>query len=60
VLLALSINQVCIPFEPLGRYSHGSWQGDNAIQADLDAIIFIHIVSTVLKWLRFEFQMKLK
>jgi hypothetical protein len=29
-------------------------------QGNLDAIIFIPIVSTFLKWLRFKFQMKLK
>jgi hypothetical protein len=46
---------VCPPlitFEPLGRL-YEIWYGDNAIQADLEAIIFNAISSTILKWLRF-------
>jgi hypothetical protein len=31
------------------------WYGANAIQVDLDAIIFNPISSTILKWLRFKF-----
>jgi hypothetical protein len=34
--------------------------GVNTIKGDLDAIIVIAIVSTVLKWLMFNFQMELK
>jgi hypothetical protein len=39
---------------------HEIWYGCDAIQGDLDAITFIPIVPTILKWLRFKFQMKLK
>jgi hypothetical protein len=58
VLLALSINHVCISFEPLGRFNE-IWYGGNAIQGDFDAIIFIRIVSAIFKWLLFKFKMKL-
>jgi hypothetical protein len=54
--LGLSNHQsVCPPlitFEPLGNL-HDIWYGDDAIQVDLDAIIFNPIASTILKWLRF-------
>jgi hypothetical protein len=39
---------------------HENWYESNAIQGDLDALIFIPIASTILKWLRSKFQMKLK
>jgi prolipoprotein diacylglyceryltransferase len=39
---------------------HEIWLGGDAIQGDLDAVIFILLVSTILKWLRFKFQMKLE
>jgi prolipoprotein diacylglyceryltransferase len=39
---------------------HEIWYGGNAIQGDLDVIIFIPIVSIILQWSRFKFQMKLK
>jgi hypothetical protein len=32
------------------------WEGGDAIQGDLDAIIFNPIASTLLKFLRFKFQ----
>jgi hypothetical protein len=38
-------------FEPLGRFNE-IWYGGNAIQGDLDVIIFNPISSTILKWLR--------
>jgi hypothetical protein len=34
---------------------HEIWLGGNAIQGDLDAVIFSPIPSTILKWLRFKF-----
>jgi hypothetical protein len=33
---------------------HEIWYGGSAIQGNLDAIIFIPILSTILKWLRFK------
>jgi len=33
---------------------HEIWYGGNAIQGDLDAVIFNPISSTILKWLRFK------
>jgi hypothetical protein len=33
---------------------HDIWQGGNAIQGVLDAVIFNPIFSTILKWLRFK------
>jgi hypothetical protein len=47
---------VCLPlitFELLGRISLNLVQG-NAIQGDLDAIIFNAITSTILKLLKFK------
>jgi hypothetical protein len=41
-----------ITSEPLGRF-HELWYGGNAIQGDLDAVIFNPIASVVLKLLRF-------
>jgi hypothetical protein len=38
---------------------HEIWYGGDAIKGDHNAIIFIPIVSTILKWSRFKFQMKL-
>jgi hypothetical protein len=32
------------------------WYGGDAIQGDLDVIIFNSIASIILKWLRFKFQ----
>jgi hypothetical protein len=32
------------------------WLGSDAIQGDIDSIIFNPIASTILKWLRFKFQ----
>jgi hypothetical protein len=34
----------------------GIWYGGNDIQVDLDAIIFIPIATTILKWPSFKFQ----
>jgi hypothetical protein len=59
VLLAIGIKHVWISFEPRGRF-HEIRYGGNAIQGDLDAIIFIPVVSAILKWLRLKFQMMLK
>jgi hypothetical protein len=39
---------------------HEIWLGDSAIQGDVDAIIFVPIASTILTWLMFKFQTKLK
>jgi hypothetical protein len=33
---------------------HEIWYGGNAIQVDLDAVIFNPTSSTILKWLRFK------
>jgi hypothetical protein len=33
---------------------HEIWKADDAIQEDLDVIIFNPIASTILKWLRFK------
>jgi hypothetical protein len=47
---------VCPPlitFEPLCRF-HEIWYGGNAIQGDLDAIIFNPIASIILKLLKFK------
>jgi hypothetical protein len=35
---------------------HEIWQTGDVIQGGLDAIIFNHIASTILNWLRFKFQ----
>jgi hypothetical protein len=36
---------------------HEIWRRGNAIQGDLEAIIFNPIASTILKWLRFKLVM---
>jgi hypothetical protein len=51
---------LCVPTNNCLVDFHEIYYGGNAIQGDLDAIIFIPIVSTSLKWLRFKFKMKLK
>jgi hypothetical protein len=51
--LSLSLFPPLITSEPLGRF-YEIWYGGNAIQGDLDAVIFNPICSTILKWLRFE------
>jgi hypothetical protein len=33
---------------------HEIWYGGNAIEGDLDAVVFNPISSTILKWLRFK------
>jgi hypothetical protein len=43
-----------LTFEPLVEFNE-IWHGGNAIQGDLDAIIFNPIVSIILKLLRFKF-----
>jgi hypothetical protein len=51
--VCLSVCPPLITSEPLGRF-HEIWYGDNAIQGDLDAIIFNPIASIILKLLRFK------
>jgi hypothetical protein len=50
----LSVCPPLITFEPLHRFSRNLY-GGNAVQGDLDAIIFNPIASIILKLLRFKF-----
>jgi hypothetical protein len=59
VLLASGINMCAYLLNHMTDI-HEIWLGGDAIKGDLDAVIFILIVSTILKWLRFKFQMKLE